>query len=198
MIDIQIKLILSAVAVVITLVIYVPYVRSIVRGDVRPHVFSWIIWGLTTFIVFLAQLSDAGGIGAWPIGLSGTLTILVAILAWRKRADVSITRADWVFFLSAIASLPLWYATSDPALAVIILTAIDVLGFGPTVRKTYDQPYSESMLFFFLFAIRNLIVIPALEHHSVATVLFPATISVVCLLLISMALWRRRVMPAPA
>ncbi|MDH5631794.1 MAG: hypothetical protein OEZ10_02240 [Gammaproteobacteria bacterium] len=198
MIDTHIKLILSVVATIITLVIFVPYVRSILRGDVRPHVFSWIIWGLTTFIVFLAQISDAGGVGAWPIGLSGVLTIVVAVLAWHRRADISITRVDWLFFAASLASLPLWYLTSDPAMAVIILTSIDVLGFGPTARKTYDQPYSESMLFFFMFSVRNAVVLLALENYSVATVLFPATISVICLLLITLALWRRRAMPAPA
>ena len=72
----------------LTLVAFVPYLRGILRNRIRPHVFSWVIWGLTTFVTFLAQLSAGAGPGAWPIGLSGVLTIAVAVLAYIKRADL--------------------------------------------------------------------------------------------------------------
>lgn len=111
------KEILSAVAISLTLVAFYPYVRGIVRGAIKPHVFSWVIWGTTTFVVFLAQLEARGGVGAWPIGVSGSITILIAILAYVKRADVAITRTDWLFFVAALTSLPLWYFTSDPVWA---------------------------------------------------------------------------------
>src|SRR5690606_38246789 len=102
-------------------------------------------------------------VGAWPIGVSGVITIRIAFLAYVKRSDIAITRTDWVFFVSALSSLPLWYFTSDPLWAVVVLTIVDVLGFGPTIRKVYRFPHSESLLFFALFAVRNFIVIMALE-----------------------------------
>ena len=77
--------------------------------------------------------------------------------------------------------------------AVIILTGVDLLGFGPTVRKSYFQPHSESLVFFGLFAVRNAVVIVALEHHSLTTVLFPAAIGAACLGLIALLIVRRRV-----
>ena len=64
------KELLSAVAIALTFIAFFPYVRSILNGAIKPHVFSWIIWGATTFVVFLAQLEDHGGAGAWPIELS--------------------------------------------------------------------------------------------------------------------------------
>lgn len=123
------KEILSAVAIALTFAAFVPYIRAIVSGATRPHVFSWVIWGATTFVVFLAQLEGKGGIGAWPIGVSGSITIFVAVLAYVKRTDITITRTDWMFFVSALSSLPLWYFTSDPLWAVVILTTVDILGF---------------------------------------------------------------------
>jgi len=188
------KELLSAVAIVLTLAAFIPYVRAIISGSTRPHVFSWIIWGATTFVVFLAQIEGEGGVGAWPIGVSGVITILIAFLAYLKRSDITTTRTDWVFFILALSSLPLWYLTSDPLWAVVVLTIVDVLGFGPTARKVYNFPHSESLLFFALFAVRNLIVIMALENYSVTTVLFPAVIATACLLLIVMAVHRRRVL----
>jgi len=186
------KEVLSGVAIALTFIAFFPYIRAIIQGAIKPHVFSWVIWGTTTFVVFLAQLEDGGGVGAWPIGVSGSITIFIAILAYVKRADIAITRTDWLFFVMALSSLPFWYLTSDPLSAVVILTAVDVLGFGPTVRKAYAYPHSESLLFFALFTARNLIVIMALENYSITTVLFPAAIAAACLLLITMITYRRR------
>jgi len=186
------KEILSAVAIVLTFAAFVPYIRTIISGTTKPHVFSWVIWGATTFVVFLAQLEGKGGVGAWPIGVSGSITLFVAFLAYVKRADITITKTDWLFFASAMSSLPLWYLTSDPLWAVVVLTTVDVLGFGPTVRKAYHFPHSESLLFFSLFAARNLLVIMALENYSVTTVLFPAVIAAACMLLMAVVTYRRR------
>lgn len=184
----------SAVATAITFVAFYPYIRSIINGTIKPHVFSWFIWGTTTFVVFLAQLEDHGGVGAWPIGISGVITIFIAVLAYSKKSDISITKTDWVFFISALSSLPFWYFASDPLWAVVILTTVDVLGFGPTVRKSYSSPQSESLLFFSLFTARNLIVILALENYSITTVLFPAAIAAACVVVIALIAYRRQVL----
>ena len=186
------KEILSAIAIALTFAAFVPYIRAILDGTTRPHVFSWVIWGSTTFVGFLAQIEGKTGVGAWPIGVSGSITLFIACLAYVRRADITITKSDWLFFISALSSLPLWYVTSDPLWAVVILTIVDVLGFGPTVRKAYSFPHSESLLFFALFAVRNVLVILALESYSVTTVLFPAVIAVACVSLVAMVRYRRR------
>lgn len=54
------KEILSIIAIALTLMAFVPYIRAIFHGIIRPHVFSWVIGGATTF--FLAQLEDRGGL----------------------------------------------------------------------------------------------------------------------------------------
>lgn len=187
------KEILSGIAITITFIAFLPYIRSIIVNNIKAHVFSWIIWGTTTFVVFLAQLEGNGGVGAWPIGVSGAITIFIAVLAYIKRGDITITRTDWIFFISAMSSLPFWYFTSDPLWAVIILTTVDVLGFGPTITKAHAQPHAESLLFFGLLTVRNLIATMALESYSVTTVLFPAATGIACLLLIAIVLYRRRI-----
>lgn len=190
------KEILSFVAIVLTLAAYIPYIRAIFSGTIKPHVFSWVIWGVTTLLAFLAQLEANGGVGAWPIGVSGSITIFIACLAYLKRADVTITKSDRLFFVAAMSSLPLWYLTSDPLWAVVMLTTVDVLGFGPTIRKAYHFPFSESLLFFGLFAVRNLLVMMAFENYSMTTLLFPAVIATVCVLLMMMIAHRRRLFAA--
>lgn len=186
-----IKSILSLLAIGLTIFIFIPYINSILKGKTKPHVFSWIIWGLTTFIVFLAQWKSKGGAGSWPIGVSGSITIGVAILSYLKRSDISFSKMDFLFFITALLSIPVWFFTSDPVWAVIILTIVDLLGFGPTFRKSYDFPREENVSFYTLFFVRNVLAIGALENYSVTTVLFPLSICIACITLVIMILWRR-------
>lgn len=188
----MLKSALSVAAVALTFALYYPYIRSIRRGDIRPHVFSWVVWALGTTIVFFAQLAGHAGVGAWAIGVSGLITGYIALLAYLKRGDTAITRADWAFFLAALSALPCWFFTSDPLWAVVTLTAVDLFGFGPTVRKAYHFPHEESAQFFALGALRNLLVVLALEHYSLTTSLFPAAVGLGCLLLALMLAYRRR------
>jgi hypothetical protein len=186
------KVFFSACATALTLMAFWPYIRDIRRGKIKPHAFSWVIWGLTTFVVFLAQVQAQGGVGAWPIGISGLITIWVAILAFNKRADIAITRLDWAFLMVALSALPFWYFSANPLAAVAILTMVDALGFGPTFRKAYHHPFEEQLTIFVLFMARNAVSILALETYSLTTVLFPAVIALTSLLLILMVIYRRR------
>lgn len=192
------KELLAALAVVLTFVAYVPYIRSIRRGETKPHVFSWVIWGLSTVLAFVGQLAGAGGIGAWPIGISGLITLYVAFLAFKRRADSTIKPIDWVFFVAALASMPLWWLTRDPLWAIVVLTVVDMLGFVPTFRRAFEHPFGESIPYYVLMAVRNSVAIAALETYSVTTILFPGVIAIACAIFVMMVLWRRRIVAADA
>lgn len=182
----------SALATALTVAAYLPYLRSIARGQVRPHMFTWIIWGTVTLLAFVAILQAGGGPGAWALGLSAAASFLVARLAYLKRADVSVTRLDGVFLVAAFAAIPLWMLASDPLWAVCLLTLIELLGFGPTFRKTWHAPRSESVSYLSMLIVRNALILAALENVAVVTVLFPAAAAIACLALLVMMLWRRR------
>ncbi len=182
----------SVAAVALTFGLFAGYIRLVRSGQVRPHVFSWLVWAIGTFTVFFAQLSDGAGVGAWPLGISGTITFYIAALAYAKRGDVRITPTDWAFFFTALSAFPAWYVTANPLWAVVILTMADLSGFGPTVRRAYIQPHLESGGFFAILALRNLLVVLALEHYSFTTALFPAAVGGASLLLAGLLIVRRR------
>jgi hypothetical protein len=185
------KELLAAIAIVMTIAMFVPYIRSIHQGRTKPHAFSWIIWTLGTFVVFLAQLAGNAGVGAWPIGVSGLVTAYIAVLAYRNRTDTSITTTDWVFLAIAVAALPCWLLTSNPLLVVALLTGVELAGFGPTFRFAFSHPHEERIGFYFLGALRNGLVIAALEHYSSTTVLYPAAKVVIGVILVLMIGYRR-------
>ncbi len=194
--------VMAWLAIALTFVAFYPYVRSILRGQTRPHAFSWVIWGLTTCIAYAAQVAGGGGAGAWPTGISGIVTFYVAYLAYRAQSRGvlaymrSVPGSDWGFLAAALLALPAWWFTTDPWSAVVILTTVDLLGFGPTIRKGFAEPHEEQLTFFVLVAVRSLISIAALEVLSWTTLLFPAAIALSSLLFVLMV-WLRRTHCAP-
>jgi len=187
-----VKEVFSALAIGLTLWAFIPYIRSIYRGKTKPHVFSWLIWGSTTFIVFLAQLEDGAGLGAWPIGVSGIISMAVAWLAFGQHQNYHISNWDWYFFIIAMTAIPIWYLTNNPLWAVLILTTIDVIGFGFTFKKAHAKPFEESLTFYNIMTVRNGLAILALEHYSVTTVLFPAALALIAIVFVGMVLVRRK------
>lgn len=143
-------------------------------------------------VVFWAQLAGGAGTGAWSIGLSGAIAFCICALPYSRRTDPEITRADWIFLVASLSVLLTWFLTSDAMWAVVILTAVDLAGFAPTFRAACPQPLREQTTFFALGAARNVLVILALEHYSVTTVLFPFAGGVACIALVALISHRRR------
>ncbi|MEX1201552.1 MAG: hypothetical protein WEB02_12265 [Methylophaga sp.] len=185
------KILFSNLAIALTFLAFVPYILQIFKGKVRPHVISWLIWGISTTVIFIAQLLDGAGVGAWPIGVSAALTLSVALLAFVHRADTKTDGKDMLTLSVSLLAIPVWYLTAEPLYAVIILTLVDLSGFIPTLRKINRDPYSELVIFFALFAVRNLLVLLALEHYSAVTILFPAAIGLACLAIMANMFIRR-------
>lgn len=175
------KTAMGVAGVAIVLAAYIPYILAILAGRMRPHVFSWMIWSAVTITVFFAQAVSGGGAGAWAMGVTGAIVLLVTLLAWMKRSDFVVTRFDLVCLVVAAAALPAWMITSDPLWAVVILAGVDLLGFAPTFRKAYNRPFEDSIAFFTLLAARNLTSLAALASYSLATALFPVTSTAACL-----------------
>ena len=56
------------ISVVFTVLSAAPYIYFILKDRIKPHVFSWFIWGTLTAIGFAAQYSEGAGPGAWATG----------------------------------------------------------------------------------------------------------------------------------
>lgn len=172
-----IKEVFGLLAILVAFGSKVPYIHAIIKERKKPHIFTWIIWGITTSVVFAAQLVDGGGAGAWATGFGALICFFIAGLSYIKNPRLRITRSDWLIFIVALSSIPLWYITNDPLWSVIIVVAIDVTGYFPTLRKAYALPDEESSLVFMLQNLKQIFSIIALENYSVVTLLFPVTIS---------------------
>lgn len=180
----------SGVAVAITVFGTFPYAIGMLRGQIRPHAFTWLIWTVTTLIAFVGQLVGGGGIGAAAAGASALVGLAIAGYAF-WRGDRSYSQLDWLCLGGASVALAAWALSGSPVTAVILIALVDAIGALPTIRKAFSKPYEEGLSPFVLANVKWLLSIYALEKLNLLTLLFPATTTAVNTAIISVVLVRR-------
>ena len=141
----EIKNVLGIIATFLVFIGYIPYIRDIVRGKTKPHIYSWFLWCFVTSIAFALQISDGAGTGAFVTLAAALMCLVVIILGFVYKAKVEIKKIDTVFFLFAFVALGVWVLAKQPILSAILTVLIDLLGFAPTVRKSWNQPFTETL-----------------------------------------------------
>ena len=186
----DIRPMLAGIAILMTVWAHIPYLRETLSGRNKPHIFTWMIWGLLTFIAFAAQLAGGAGIGAWVTGVTGAICLII-IVASLKRGEFDISRADWVMFGLSLLAIPLWLVTSNPLWAVVLVTGIDCLAFGPTFRKSWNKPFEENTFMYGFNVPRHALAISALEVVTLTTAIYPLVLLVMNLIMYATLKWRR-------
>ncbi|MDA4111586.1 MAG: hypothetical protein OK439_03545 [Thaumarchaeota archaeon] len=185
------RVILGGFAAIIGVIGFLPYFRNLFAGRTKPHTFSWLIWGILSAITFAAQIASGAGPGAWIIGVAATLSLAVFVIAIFK-GEKEITRLDKISLASAALGIALWVVTTNPLWSVVIVTIVDAVGYVPTFRKTYKQPYGETLTLYFLSSVSFVISLFALEVFDLTTALYPTSLIATNMIFISMVLMRRR------
>ena len=187
----DIKIILGAIAVVIGMLGYLFYIRGILKGEVKPHAFTWSVWGILTSIAFIAQVVEGGGPGAWVTGATAVMSFVFATVGLGASSRVYIKKDDWIIFIFTLLAIPVWFVTENSLWAVVLITIIDAVAFAPTFRKAYNHPTTESTWTYFLSGTKFLVGILALESFNTITVLYPASLVVANGAFVAMVIYRR-------
>ena len=186
------KIIISLVAVVLTFVGYVPYVRDVLKKKTTPHSFTWFIWGLVGFIGYGLQVFGGAGVGSWALLVACCVCFFIFILSLRI-GDKDITLSDIIFFLLALVSLFLWLVVKQPVWSAILAVTVEILGFIPTIRKSWNNPYSETLFTYEVCFFRHGLSIFALQQFNILTLLYPIVWSLANLVFAIILIIRRRV-----
>lgn len=189
--DSPVKEILGGIAATLAIAQSVPYIIDIFRGTTRPHLYTYLIWSIVTTIAFFGQVAGGGGPGAWTTGAMAALTIFVLLLCF-KHGTEDVTTFDLVCLIAALFAIVPWWLTKDPMYSVVLATAIDVLAFFPTIRKSYNDPSSETLISYVSNLLRHPLSILALSVYSVTTVVYPAALFAMNIILVSVIVTRRR------
>lgn len=171
------KEIISAIAVVLTFVAYIPYYRDIIQGKTHPHVYSWSLWSILTILLIALQVKGGAGAAVWVTASAGILCLGVAILSL-KNGKREITKSDTVVALLSLIAIGFWLIADQPYISNLLVILADGLAFIPTVRKAWHKPYSETLSLYMMTTLRFSLALTAIETYtflSASWIIFWAT-----------------------
>lgn len=174
----ELKVLFAILASIFQIAAFFSYLRSSFFKSTRPHVVTWLIWLLTNSIAVAGLWVGGGGIGAVAPTISAVLVaaVFVGALRFGKR---DIAKADIPIFILALSAIFVWWIFDNPVLAVLIVSAVDIIGYVPTFRKSYIDPSSENAFSWALFALAPICAILALNTYSVLTLSYLLPIATV-------------------
>lgn len=170
---------------------FVPYFIGVLKRKNTPHAYTWLIWAVTQGTATAGVLAGAGGVlAAMNLGIGATACGVIFLLSF-KYGTKNITKGDTLVLAAALLAVLIWWQLESALLAVIMVTLIDALGYLPTYRKIWREPYSENITSWTLFAISPALSLLALYEYNALTIPYLAMIMAANTLLVALALLRR-------
>ena len=189
------KEVFGTLAVILTFIGYAPYIYDTIKSKTKPHIYSWFIWALVTSIIFALQVLGHAGPGAY-VTLASVLIFLIIFIFGMKNGQKDITKFDTVTFIISLIAIGFWIFAKQPAVSNLLIITINALANLPTIRKSWNKPYSETLFTWEMGAVRNFLGIIALANYSLLTWLYPVTNLLLNILVSSILIVRRKQIPA--
>lgn len=186
------KTIYSIIAILLTLIGYIPYIKDTIKGKTTPHAYTWFTFGLATAFVFALQLSSGAGVGSF-VTLVISISVFTIFVLSLFKGEKNITSSDTVFLILAMVALVFWLIVKQPIVSVILLSTINILAFIPTIRKSWYKPFSETLSTYIVNASRYLIGLLALEHYNIVTYFFPLSAMIITFSFVVILITRRKI-----
>lgn len=180
-----IKIIASTLATGIAVVAYIPYLIDMFRGKNKPHLYTWISIFLVTAIVAYIQVIGGSGVGAIPVILGVIVDAIILFYCFRFGTKDVVFMDKICLALSIIGVIAFAILKSSPIISLTIVSVAEVISFIPTVRKTRNDPYSESLTSYYFIMLKLLLVMLALQKYNLLTVSYSILWLVVFVLFIS-------------
>ena len=192
----DVKIILTVIATAIGVVAFFPYLRDTFSLKTKPHAYTWLIWAITQGTAVFGIWYGGGGWGALNLTI-GTLFVIVVFLFSIKYGTKNITKSDTAILVAALSAIIIWWRLDQPLISVIMVSVIDVIGYVPSFRKSYQEPWSETLISWILFSASNIFAILALEEYNLLTVTYLAAITSANIALFLLCFFRRKFFPKP-
>ena len=168
--------ILSAVAGVLFIIGFVPYIYSILRKETKPSKVSWIIWGSLETIT-LAGMYAEHAVNGQIIGsaLGNWVIVILAI----KYGTSGWTKLDKFCLSGAVLGITLWMLFNNPTFGIMICLGIIALGAVPTITSAWKNPSHEDKPAWTIFWISCVCAIIAIPQWTLADAAQPIVFFVI-------------------
>ena len=163
---------LGIITIFLAFIGYIPYLRDTFSGKTKPHMVSWLLWTVVSFIAFGLQWSKGAGAGAYANFAMGIICLILFFQGLRSGTK-NIRRADVISFVMAIIAIILWLVVKQPAWSIVLVVLIDIFSFVPTFIKSWNKPRQETLFTWILSVFRQFLVLLSLQSFNFVTALFP-------------------------
>ena len=190
---------LGVLSLAFAAVAYSSYMVGTLKGQTRPHPFTWFLFSVLTGTGYLIQVAQGGGPGSWVMGVTALICIGLAVATLLKGGWEwsEFDRLDWALLLVAIAVFIVYLATKAATLSACLATATDVIAYGPAIKLLWRDPWRDKASMYGWNSAKFLPSIFALQSRSIATMLYPATLVAVNAAVAIVVIARRKYVPAP-
>lgn len=182
---------LGLLSAVLAVAGYWIYIKDIFAGKTKPHMFSWLIWGLLAVVGFVGQVRGKAGAGAWVTGLTAAGCLLIFVIAIFK-GEKSIARIDKLLLGLAILAIVLLITVKDARVSTTLASLALVIASFLTMKKAYHKPNEETAQTFALNTIKFVPALFALQTYSYLTVVYPMSALVTNGAVVAVIVVRRR------
>lgn len=185
------KDVLAIVGAVATLLAAMPYLVDIILKKTKPNIVSWVNWTLLTGVGTAAAYAA----GEWQTAIQ-TFAVMVwvmsVVLLGLRYGIAKFTRFDAVCQAGAFAGVVLWMLLDSPAVAIIVVVMIDLVGALPTLRHAWIDPDEETWQTFVYAIVGPLMTIASLSAYSIESLLYPVYFLLINAVIATVVVYRRQ------
>jgi hypothetical protein len=192
----NIKIIFTVIATAIGVVGFFPYLKDIFLLKTKPHAYTWLIWSITQGTAIFGIWYGGGSWGALNLTV-GAIFVVVIFLFSLKYGTKNITKSDTAILIAALCAILAWWQLHQPLISVVMVSVIDVIGYIPSFRKSYYEPWSETTVSWLLFAVSNIFAMLALSEYNLLTMTYMVAITLADVALLMICFFRRQFVLKP-
>jgi hypothetical protein len=166
------ELVFAILSGTLFLISTLPYLRDMFKGKTTQHPFTTGIWlilvGFTCYVLW----RDHEYLGLIPGGIILLSLVVRFIFGIRYIKSIPINWFDYLCLAMSIGTLIYYWISRETLISIVLAALIDLIAFLPTFKKTWIQPWSETLSFWLIGALVDTLSIASLIHPIPETVFF--------------------------
>ena len=175
----EFKIILGIIAGILGIIWYIPYTIDIIKWETKPHFYTWFLWLILTTSTGLIQYFNNWWAWTWATFSTAFMCLIILIISiWKCEKEITIW--DKISFLLAIIAIIFWLFIKNDLIAISLITFIEAMAFYPTIRKSFEKLYEETLSTYIVASFRAFISIFALTQINSITIMYPLFLVLIC------------------
>lgn len=156
-----------------------PYIIDTLNNKTKPQRMTWFIFTVLSTIALISQWSLGASWSLVFLALDALASLIVLVLSL-SRGVGGYTRLDMLALAIALAGALVSILVDKPIIALLGVIIADLAGVLLTIKKTYQEPASETTLSWLLFGFAASFGALAVGKVELELLLYPIYIAIVC------------------